>query len=80
MAAMLSHTVITIASYALGAGLFSALTLLLLTHWRGRVLGTAFVAACALNAAWLGLLALWPIYPSLPWQGILVAEALRDGA
>lgn len=70
---------ISIASYGTGAAAFGIFALLLLTIWRERPLGTALATACAVNALWLALLALWPLYPMLPWQGIVVGEAVRDG-
>lgn len=73
-------TLITATSYGLGAAAFAVLSLLLLTNWRGRLLGATFATATLINSAWLALLAVWPFYPMIPWQGPLVAEAVRDGA
>ncbi|MEJ2481482.1 MAG: PEP-CTERM system histidine kinase PrsK, partial [Acidihalobacter sp.] len=66
-------------SYGSGAIAFAALSLLLLTNWRGRLLGATFVAATLINTAWLTLLALAPFLHDLPWQFIASGEAVRDG-
>ena len=71
---------IVTASYGSGAIAFAALSLLLLTNWRGRLLGATFVAATLINTAWLTFLALTPFFQSLPWQFIVSGEAVRDGA
>ncbi|MEJ2629695.1 MAG: PEP-CTERM system histidine kinase PrsK [Acidihalobacter sp.] len=71
---------IVTASYGAGAIAFAALSLLLLTNWRGRLLGATFAAATLINTAWLTLLALTPFLHKLPWQFILSGEAVRDGA
>lgn len=71
---------IVTASYGAGAIAFAALSLLLLTNWRGRLLGATFAAATLINTAWLTLLALAPFLHALPWQFIVSGEAVRDGA
>lgn len=71
---------ITTTSYGIGAAAFGALTLLLLTNWRGRLLGTTFAAVSLINTAWLLFLALAPFYKHLPWQFLVSAEAVRDSA
>ena len=71
---------IVTASYGAGAIAFAALSMLLLTNWRGRLLGATFAAATLINAAWLTLLALTPFLHGLPWQFIVSGEAVRDGA
>lgn len=70
---------IATASYGSGAIAFAALSLLLLTNWRGRLLGVTFVATTLINTAWLALLALTPFLHGLPWQSIVSGEAIRDG-
>ena len=77
---MQQSALIITASYGCGAIAFATLTLLLLTNWRGRLLGATFAAATLINTAWLALLALTPILPVLPWQVVVSGEAVRDGA
>ena len=77
---MQQSTLIITASYGSGAVAFATLTLLLLTNWRGRLLGATFAAATLINTAWMLLVASMPLLPALPWQVIVSGEAIRDGA
>jgi putative PEP-CTERM system histidine kinase len=67
-------------SYGLAAVGFLVLTLLLAISWEGRGQGVRLVAACAVNAAWAGLMAWFSTLQQLPLILVMLAEALRDGA
>lgn len=67
-------------SYGLAAAGFLVLTLLLAISWEGRGQGVRLVVACAVNAAWAGLLAWFATLEQLPLTLVMVAEFARDGA
>lgn len=64
-------------SYALGAVLFLLLTAVLLTGWRGRLLGGLLVTAAAVSSAWGVLLALWSHYGVSGTVLVQTVEMLR---
>ena len=64
---------------ALGA-LYVLLTIMLMTGWRGRKIGVYLIAACAVSAAWSGVMA-WQISGGgLSGELVFLAEMLRAGA
>ncbi len=65
-------------SYALGALLFLLLTAVLLTGWRGRLLGGLLVTAAAVSAAWGILLAVSSLYEVGGATLVRVVEILRN--
>jgi len=67
-------------SYGLAAAGFLILALLLAIGWEGRGQGVRLVAACAVNAAWAGLLAGFSMLQQPPLLLVMAAETLRDGA
>lgn len=67
------------ASYLTGGVAFTALTILLLTSWRGRSQGGLLSIASAATAAWNLLLAAASV-STLPVTIVFVAEVLRDAA
>jgi putative PEP-CTERM system histidine kinase len=66
-------------SYSLAAVGFLILTLLLAVSWEGRAQGFRLIAACAVTAAWAGLLAAGSGYVTLSTRTILLAEFVRYG-
>jgi len=66
--------------YGLAAVGFLILTLLLAVSWEGRAQGIRLVAACAVTAAWAGVLAAGSGYVTLSTRTILLAEFVRYGA
>ena len=67
------------ASYALAAGLFSILAILLLTSWRGRLQGGLLIGASFVTVIWATLIAMQGKAPAIPLAGVVTAEFLRDG-
>jgi putative PEP-CTERM system histidine kinase len=66
-------------SYGLAAAAFLVLSLLLATSWEGRAQGARLVIACAITAAWAGLLAWMGTRAAIPVPLLILAEALRGG-
>jgi len=66
-------------SYALAAGLFGILAILLLTSWRGRLQGGLLIGASIVTVIWATLIAMQGKTPSIPLAGVVTAEFLRDG-
>ncbi|MGK0170883.1 MAG: putative PEP-CTERM system histidine kinase, partial [Gammaproteobacteria bacterium] len=67
-------------SYAIGAGMFALLILLMLTAWRGRLLGGLLLAACLLTMVWAVVLSLYAYSGHVPWTSVAVLEVARDAA
>ncbi|MCZ6559832.1 MAG: PEP-CTERM system histidine kinase PrsK [Gammaproteobacteria bacterium] len=67
------------ASYALAAGLFGILAILLLTSWRGRLQGGLLIGASLVTVIWAALIAIQGKTPAIPLAGVVTAEFLRDG-
>jgi putative PEP-CTERM system histidine kinase len=67
-------------SYGLAAASFLVLSLLLATSWEGRAQGARLVVACAITAAWAGLLAWLGTRTAIPVPLLILAESLRGGA
>jgi putative PEP-CTERM system histidine kinase len=67
-------------SYAIGAGAFLILTLLLLTAWRGRLQGGLLVSASALTAVWCAAVVAYATYRAVPFSALQLLEVLRNGA
>ncbi len=66
--------------YALAGFCYLALTLLLLTSWRGRLQGGLLVAVCLLSAVWAAMLS-YSLANGLPLSiAHIWLELLRDGA
>ncbi len=66
--------------YALAALCYLALTLLLLTSWRGRLQGGLLVVVCLLSAVWAAMLS-YSLANGLPLSiAHIMLELLRDGA
>ena len=70
-------TAVAAVGYGLAALLFTLLTGLLLTQWRGRPKGGYLLAATALSAAWAGAGAWQVVDPVVPGLVLSVTEALR---
>ena len=66
-------------SYALAAGLFGILVVLLLTSWRGRLQGGLLIGASIVTVIWATLITLQAKSESVPMAGVVTAEFLRDG-
>ncbi|GBF30185.1 globin-coupled histidine kinase [bacterium MnTg04] len=66
-------------SYALAAGLFGILAILLLTSWRGRLQGGLLIGASFVTVIWATLIAMQGKTPTIPLAGVVTAEFLRDG-
>ena len=66
-------------SYALAAGLFGILAILLLTSWRGRLQGGLLIGASMVTVIWATLIAMQATTPAIPVAGVVTAEFLRDG-
>ncbi len=66
-------------SYALAAGLFGILAILLLTSWRGRLQGGLLIGASIVTVIWATLIAMQGKTPTIPLAGVVTAEFLRDG-
>jgi putative PEP-CTERM system histidine kinase len=67
-------------SYALAAGAFLLLTLLLWVGWQGRALGARFIAASLATAVWAATLSVHAFSDRFPTIAVFVAELVRDGA
>ncbi|MGH8496335.1 MAG: XrtA/PEP-CTERM system histidine kinase PrsK [Gammaproteobacteria bacterium] len=67
-------------SYACSGALFLALSVLLLTSWRGRLQGGLLLAACGLSALWSFLLAYQTTIGTFPETSIFIVEIARDAA
>ncbi|MBA3563311.1 MAG: PEP-CTERM system histidine kinase PrsK, partial [Gammaproteobacteria bacterium] len=65
-------------SYACAGALFLALSVLLLTSWRGRLQGGLLLAACGASALWSFLLAYQSTIGTFPETSIFIAEIVRD--
>ncbi|MCZ6560790.1 MAG: PEP-CTERM system histidine kinase PrsK [Gammaproteobacteria bacterium] len=66
-------------SYALAAGLFGILAVLLLTSWRGRLQGGLLIGASFVTVIWATLIAIQAKSGAVPLAGIVTTEFLRDG-
>ena len=66
-------------SYALAAGLFGILAILLLTSWRGRLQGGLLIGASLVTVIWATLIATQAKTGSVPLAGVVTAEFLRAG-
>lgn len=66
--------------YTVVAVLYGALSVLLLTSWRGRRLGLALIAAATVSTVWALVLALHAAGISVPVFAVFVVEVLRGGA
>ena len=65
--------------YSLGGAGYLALTLLLLTAWRGRFQGALLIIVSALSAVWGIITALENVVESIPEWLLFVLEVLRYG-
>ena len=66
-------------SYALAAGLFGILAVLLLTSWRGRLQGGLLIGASLVMVIWATLIAIQAKSGSVPLASVVTTEFLRDG-
>ncbi len=67
-------------SFTLAAISYFALSLLLLTSWRGKRLGGILTAACLLSAVWAAALAVDAARHSFPPILVFIVEMIRSGA
>ena len=67
-------------SYAVLCALYTILSFLLLTSWRGRHLGGYLIAACVMSAIWCITLAISTTNPSVPVLAVFSIEVLRGAA
>ena len=67
-------------SYVIVGIFYAALSILLLTSWRGRHLGGYLIAACVLSALWGITLAVSTTNTSVPGLTVFSIEVLRGGA
>ena len=67
-------------SYSALGGLYTILTLLLLTAWRGRRIGGYLIAACVVSIGWAVVLALDPLILPNADLVLFCVEVLRSGA
>ena len=68
---------IGVISYAIAAGVFLVLSLLLITSWRGRLQGAMLVSAAVMTSIWAALAALQAtVHPESP--ALQVFESLRN--
>ena len=67
-------------SYAIVSLLYVALSLLLLTSWRGRRIGGYLINACVLSAAWGFLLSAAILGVAVPVLVVFIVEVLRGAA
>ncbi len=67
-------------SYLAGAVAFGLFTLLLLTAWRGRLLGGMLVAASGITTLWCLTVASFSLLGTPPFSATLLVELLRTGA
>ena len=74
---MLSFGVI---SHGIAAAGFLLLALLLAVGWEGRGQGVRLIVACAMNAAWAGMLAYFAWTQRMPLAPLTAALFLRDAA
>ena len=66
--------------YALVAGLYAVLAILLITSWRDRTIGGYLIAACVVSAVWSGILAVQTARGFFDPLLLFVIEVLRTGA
>lgn len=67
-------------SYVIVGIFYAALSILLLTSWRGRHLGGYLIAACVLSAIWGITLAISTTKATVPVLAVFSIEVLRGGA
>ncbi len=67
-------------SYVIVGIFYAALSILLITSWRGRHLGGYLIAACVLSAVWGTTLAVSTTDTSVPVLAVFSIEVLRGGA
>ena len=65
-------------SYGIGAAAYLALTLLLVTAWRGRLQGGLLLAASAISTLWCAAVVLFAIHRVPPFSALMLLEVLRD--
>ncbi|MCP5157209.1 MAG: PEP-CTERM system histidine kinase PrsK [Ectothiorhodospiraceae bacterium] len=65
-------------SYALAAGAYALLAVLLVTTWRGRLSGGLLVLATAATAIWGGASATYSLWRMPPFSALQLLEVLRD--
>jgi len=73
------YSQVSLIGYGLAAATFAALTVLLLTTWRGRTRGGVLPLACVASAIWAGMHGVVntpPVFNGLP---VFVAEIAFDG-
>lgn len=66
--------------YAMVGGLYTVLTVLLLTSWRGGRIGGYLIAACVMSIVWCAVLAFHTVKNSIDPLGLFIVELLRAGA
>ena len=67
-------------SYGAVALLFAMLNILLLSSWRGRLMGGILISACVASMIWSFALAVQTANPVLPPIAVFVVEILRSAA
>ena len=67
-------------SYAIVGTLYAALSVLLLSSWRGSHIGGYLIAACTASAVWGGALSISMLNDSVPAIAVFGIEILRGGA
>jgi putative PEP-CTERM system histidine kinase len=67
-------------SYITASVFYAILFILLVTSWRGRLIGVCLVAACIISMFWGAVLASQIMGNSVPYIAVFLAEVLRGGA